>query len=201
MIVIRVNRPQADPTGWIGAALMIGFAAVAGYRWHTTGLLFFALTMFRDVLAAGLLVTRRPVVGAQIAGARDRGAALLAYISSAIPLFYFGSVGELPTWLRLASETLVIGGYALATLALIELGRSFGVSPANRGWVASGVYRLTSHPMYVGYALAELGLVVLNPWNAGICVVALGLYAVRAALESRVFDEGKSIPLTQKEIL
>ncbi len=199
--MIRVNRPQADPTGWIGAGLMIGFAAVAGYRWNTTGLLFFVLTMFRDVLAAGFLVTRRPVVGVQIASAPGRGVALLAYVSSAIPLFYFGPVGEVALGLRLASEILVIAGYTLATLALIELGRSFGVSPANRGWVASGVYRLTRHPMYVGYALAELGLVVLNPWNAGIYVLALGLYAARTAVENRVFDEGKSIPLTQKGIL
>jgi len=143
--------------------------------------------MFRDVLAAGFLLTRRPSVGAKVTGTRGRGLAMLAYVSSAIPLFYFGPVGEVSPGLRLASDFLIIGGYALATLALIELGRSFGVSPANRGWVASGVYRWTSHPMYVGYAMAELGLVFLNQWNAGIFVISSGLYFFRATVELRVF--------------
>lgn len=181
--MIRVNRPQADPTGWIGAGLMIGFAAVAGYRWHTTGLLFFALTMFRDVLAAGFLVTRWPVVGGQIAGARSRGVAMLAYVSSAIPLFYFGPAGEMATGLRLASEILVIAGYALATLALIELGRSFGISPANRGLIKGGIYRHFRHPMYVGYCIAEAGLCLINFYNAILLPVSLLFYFLRSKRE------------------
>lgn len=181
-----INRPQADPTGWIGAGIMIVFAAVAGYRWQATGLLFFALTMFRDVVAAGYLLTRRPPVGAQVARANGRGIALLAYVSSLIPLFYFGPVEDVSQGLQLASDFLIIGGYALSTLALLELGRSFGVSPANRGRVASGVYRLMSHPMYIGYALAELGLVFLNPWNWFLYVSASALYVARALFEFRI---------------
>ena len=49
----------------------------------------------------------------------------------------------------------------------LSLGRSFGLIPANRGVVSTGVYRFVRHPIYLGYLITHVGFVVANPtmWN------------------------------------
>ena len=85
----------------------------------------------------------------------------------------------------MTSEIFVAVGFLIVTLATIELGQRLGVSPAKRGEVcSSGVYRYLNHPMYVGYALAELGVVLLNPQNAGFFAISISLYILRARAES-----------------
>ena len=55
---------------------------------------------------------------------------------------------------------VVIGGK-------VSLGRSFGLMPANRGVVSTGLYRLVRHPIYMGYLITHVGFVAANPtiWN------------------------------------
>jgi protein-S-isoprenylcysteine O-methyltransferase Ste14 len=86
----------------------------------------------------------------------------------------------------LASGLISIIGFSISTLALIELGNSFGVSPANRGMISSGVYRFTNHPMYLGYAISEFGCVLLNPLNVIIYILSMSLYYLRAQSESKI---------------
>jgi len=38
----------------------------------------------------------------------------------------------------------------------------FGMLPANRGVVSSGVYRWTRHPMYTGYFVSHMGFLLAN---------------------------------------
>lgn len=171
-----VQHWRTDPTGKVGSAVMLGFAGLAVWRWQHSGLLFFALVCLRDLTAAWFLLTRRPD---QIR-TRERGVAALAYVSSAMPLMYAGGVSH-----SVLSDVLSILGFALATIALLELGRSFGVAPANRGHVRSGVYRYVSHPMYLGYALSELGMCLVNPVNVAVFVFSGALYVSRALLEQR----------------
>jgi protein-S-isoprenylcysteine O-methyltransferase Ste14 len=66
--------------------------------------------------------------------------------------------------LSAAGLLVVIGGK-------VSLGRSFGLMPANRGVVSTGLYRLVRHPIYMGYLVTHVGFVAANPtlWN----VVAL----------------------------
>jgi protein-S-isoprenylcysteine O-methyltransferase Ste14 len=54
----------------------------------------------------------------------------------------------------------------------LSLGRSFGLAPANRGVVSSGVYRFVRHPIYLGYLITHVGFVLANPTPANICVLA-----------------------------
>ena len=55
---------------------------------------------------------------------------------------------------------IVIGGK-------ITLGRSFGLMPANRGVVCTGLYRVVRHPIYMGYLVTHVAFLAANPslWN------------------------------------
>ncbi len=161
---------------------MLGFAAWAGWRWSHSGALFFLLLVLRDTMAAWFLMTRQPADEMRSLALTDA----LAYFSCALSLFYLQQSGSPGVALSVMAELLPIFGFTLATLALLDLGASFGVAPANRGRVGDGVYRVLNHPMYVGYAIAEASMVLLNPANAGIYLAALGLYWWRASVEERV---------------
>lgn len=89
-------------------------------------------------------------------------------------------------------DVLIVTGYALSSIALLELGRSFGVAPANRGRVGSGIYRVMRHPMYFGYGMAELGLVIMNTANAPLFAFSVGLYWLRARWEDEEFTSTKA---------
>ena len=73
---------------------------------------------------------------------------------------------------------IVIGGK-------LSLGRSFGLMPANRGVVSTGLYRLVRHPIYMGYLLSHVAFVAANPtaWNLALLVTADIALLARAVCE------------------
>lgn len=109
----------------------------------------------------------------------------LAYVSSAWPFIYLSSLNPLPN-AALISSILAILGFTISTLALFDLGSSFGVSPANRGVVRTGLYHYIRHPMYSGYVISEFGFILLNPINLIIWIVSGCLYFASTKLEDRV---------------
>ncbi|MGZ3375268.1 MAG: methyltransferase family protein [Phenylobacterium sp.] len=58
----------------------------------------------------------------------------------------------------LTGEAIVI-----TLAAKFSLSRSFGLAPANRGVQMRGAYVFVRHPMYLGYALAHLAYLLMNP--------------------------------------
>ncbi|WP_374000032.1 isoprenylcysteine carboxylmethyltransferase family protein [Bdellovibrio bacteriovorus] len=171
-----------DNGKYFGSAMMVGFGIVAFYRWQQTQLIFFLLLVLRDFAAGYFFFKRKP---AHSKGPRTL--TILAYASSAMPLLYFGSTVSSKA-LFLASDLLAIIGFLIVVLATIELGTSIGISPANRGLVRSGIYRYIKHPMYLGYAISEMGLVILNPLNLSICVVSMILYFIRSKIEIKILN-------------
>lgn len=171
---------QKDLGKYFGSAMMIGFGVVALYRWHQTQLLFFLLLVLRD-FAAGYFFLKRNA-------ATEKATLILsiiAYISSAIPLLYFGAVGTSKA-LALGVDLLSIIGFLMVAFATLELGTSIGIAPANRGLVRSGIYRYIKHPMYTGYAISEAGLVLLNPLNVVLVAISISFYVFRAKSENRI---------------
>jgi protein-S-isoprenylcysteine O-methyltransferase Ste14 len=75
---------------------------------------------------------------------------------------------------------VVIGGK-------VSLGRSFGLMPANRGVVSTGLYRLVRHPIYMGYLISHVAFVLANPalWNLIALVTADIALLARAVCEER----------------
>jgi protein-S-isoprenylcysteine O-methyltransferase Ste14 len=58
----------------------------------------------------------------------------------------------------LTAEAIVI-----TLAAKLSLSRSFGLAPANRGVQMRGAYVFVRHPMYLGYALAHIAYLLMNP--------------------------------------
>jgi protein-S-isoprenylcysteine O-methyltransferase Ste14 len=73
-------------------------------------------------------------------------------------------------------------------MAKLSLNRSFGMVPANRGVVTSGLYGLVRHPVYASYLLGHIAFLLANPtlWNASLYAVALGLQLARMQAEERL---------------
>jgi protein-S-isoprenylcysteine O-methyltransferase Ste14 len=83
--------------------------------------------------------------------------------------------------------TVVIGGK-------VSLGRSFGLMPANRGIVSTGLYRVVRHPIYLGYLITHVGFVAANPtiWNSVILVGADLALMWRAVCEEETLRQDPS---------
>jgi len=163
------------------SALVQTIALIAGYRWHTSGLIFFALLVVRDLAASWFLISRNPIK----VKTKSRVCEVLAYLSSAFSFLYLNSYKSLPQ-AGFISSMLAVIGFTISTLAVFDLGGSFGVSPANRGVVRTGLYRYIRHPMYTGYVISEFGFVLLNPFNLILWAISSALYFYRSMLENRV---------------
>ena len=94
------------------------------------------------------------------------GARLLTMLAT------FGPPLVRPRRRRVAPESLTSRspsiGLIIVVLGKLSLGRSFGLTPANRGVVSTGLYRkFVRHPIYLGYLITHLGFVIANPadWN------------------------------------
>lgn len=76
-------------------------------------------------------------------------------------------------------------GLLVVCAGKISIGRSFGLLPANRGIVSSGIYRLLRHPIYAGYLVSHAAFLAANPtaWNAVALVLADAALLRRAVCE------------------
>jgi protein-S-isoprenylcysteine O-methyltransferase Ste14 len=145
---------------------------------HVTGLLLLA----SEALVVALTLGRRA------AGTVDRSwnARILTMLAT------FGPPLVAPMSMSaLAPEALTIAissiGLMIVVVGKLSLGRSFGLSPANRGVVSTGLYRVVRHPIYAGYLITHLGFVIANPmnWNLLVLVVADVALILRAKCEER----------------
>ena len=80
-------------------------------------------------------------------------------------------------------------GLAIVIAGKVTLGRSFGLMPANRGVVSSGLYRLVRHPIYLGYLITHVAFLLATPsaWNIA------ALFAADAALLARAVCEEQTL--------
>jgi len=171
---------KRDSGKYFGLILMVGFGAIAIFRWHQTHLIFFLLLALRDFLAGYFFMKRTP---AKLKAGHL--VSIMSYVSTAMPLIYLPPTVDIKA-LLLASDLLAIVGFSIVTLATIELGTSLGISPAQREYVSSGIYKWIKHPMYLGYGIAELGLAMINPINISIWVMSSSLYFWRKRTEQNL---------------
>jgi protein-S-isoprenylcysteine O-methyltransferase Ste14 len=84
--------------------------------------------------------------------------------------------------------SLVLVGLFGQFWSKLTLGRSFGVTPANRGLKLTGPYRWVRHPIYLSYFVGWVGFLLLNPtlWNAAVYTICLAGQLYRMDAEERV---------------
>ncbi|RYZ93601.1 MAG: DUF1295 domain-containing protein [Proteobacteria bacterium] len=160
---------------------MACFGLTAAGRFIESGLYFFLLLAIREFLASYFFLTRR-----EAAFSAGVPVMLFAFVSSAMPLLYSWGVPTSLSALTIAEVCSVIG-FTLAALATVELGDRLSISPERRGeFCKRGVYKYIHHPMYIGYFIAETGLVIAFPQNRYLYVASMLMYLIRAKLENRI---------------
>lgn len=127
------------------------------------------LVLISETAVMLFTVVRRPTKAISL----DLGDWLLAITATAAPLCIVPGPDLIPGAAH-AGLALLFVGNLLQLMAKLTLARSFGIAPANRGLKIEGPYRFVRHPMYAGYLLVHIGVLVLitSPLNA--LVYAIG---------------------------
>ena len=101
---------------------------------------------------------------------------MLAVTATAAPLLIQPGLDIFPAIAPLG-VLLVLAGNVFQGLAKLSLRRSFGIAPANRGIKADGLYRFVRHPMYAGYLIVHIGVLILMPSVINFVIYAIGWWA------------------------
>lgn len=102
-------------------------------------------------------------------------------------------VGARSPWtpMRLAGGVLAVFGFALLTIARVQLGNAFSITPQANILVTHGIYSRIRHPVYVFSAIGIAGLFLYldMPKLLVLLVLVIPLQVVRARREERVLEE------------
>jgi protein-S-isoprenylcysteine O-methyltransferase Ste14 len=169
------------------AVVVVLFSMMAirfGADFLSTGRVTGLLLLVSEMLVVVLTVIRRSAAAVD----RSMHARLLTALSMlGPPLLQPAHVAALlPQSLTVAASA---AGLAIVIAGKITLGRSFGLMPANRGVVSSGVYRIVRHPIYLGYLVTHVAFLAATPsaWNIA------ALFAADSALLARAVCEEKTL--------
>jgi len=148
---------------------------------HVTGMLMLA----SEALVVALTLIRRT------AGVVDRSwqARLLTTVSMVGPLMVVPAAAALAA--EAATVTSTAAGLMIVVMGKLSLGRSFGLTPANRGIVSTGLYRFLRHPIYLGYLITHVGFFLANAgmWNLIVLLAADVALMARAVCEEKTLAQ------------
>lgn len=171
----------------IGSNLLIGilfalFAYAAFITWWRTGHIQPLILAFQELLIVGLVITRHHSINES----RSLWDWSVALLGTAAPLLQ--RPGSPVPGMESIGLAVQIVGVLLATLAVISLGRSFGIVAANRGVRTTGFYRFVRHPLYGSYMVGYIGFLLgdLSFWNVLLIVLTVLCQYARAVAEERI---------------
>jgi protein-S-isoprenylcysteine O-methyltransferase Ste14 len=144
---------------------------------------FAPLLLASETLIALFVLLRRP--SASISVRRSDWAA--AFAATLLPLLIDPGAREAPV-LIVPGVVLFLFGTCWQLWAKLVLRRSFGIAPANRGVKKGGPYRGMRHPMYFGYFVTEVGILMLMPsaWNFALYGATWALQVFRLLREEEL---------------
>lgn len=148
---------------------------------HVTGL----LLLVSEALVVALTLVRR---SAAVVDRSWKARVLTMFATFGPPLVRPAGVAVAPESLTIAISAI---GLIIVVLGKLSLGRSFGLTPANRGIVCTGLYRVVRHPIYLGYLITHVGFVFANPADRNLAVLALADIALmmRAICEEQTLAQ------------
>ncbi len=114
---------------------------------------------------------------------------IIAIIGSFIGTFYVWSNRPLvPEAFLVPVYSIMITALLAGIAAIVTLGCSFGVVPANRGIKQNGLYRFVRHPIYSFYIIFDLGLICISfsPRNLLIFLGFVIACYLRASYEEKL---------------
>jgi protein-S-isoprenylcysteine O-methyltransferase Ste14 len=177
------QRDVADAVARIAVVALFSLLVYRiGSNFLETGRLTGLLLLASEALVVVLTLVRR----APAAVDRSLRARLLTAIAAFGPALVVPSAA-LP-WIP-GSVTVPVSaaGLLVVIAGKLSLGRSFGLIPANRGVVSSGLYRIVRHPIYMGYLIIHVAFVAANPtlWNVFLILVSDLALMARAGCEEK----------------
>ena len=183
----ELPRDHADSVARIVIIALFSFMAIRiGANFLETGRLAGLLLLASEALVVVLTVFRRaPMVVDRTL--RARMLTTLAMIGPPLvaPAVAVPLVGDM------VSASIGAVGLLVVIGGKLSLGRSFGLIPANRGIVSTGLYRLVRHPIYLGYFITHVAFVAANPtfWNFAVLFVSDLAQLARAVCEERTLAQ------------
>ena len=111
-------------------------------------------------------------------------------------------VGVHPDWGVDIGLGLQLLGLALAVVAFLALGRSFGFAAADRGLVQRGPYALVRHPIYATYLLLQSGYLLqsISARNALVMLFVTGCNVGRALVEERLLASNEQYAAYRRQV-
>jgi protein-S-isoprenylcysteine O-methyltransferase Ste14 len=195
-------RPDAEQLADLlaRAVIVLLFSMMAvrfGADFLTTGRVTGLLLLVSEALVVVLTVVRRSAAAVD----RSTRARLLTVLSMlGPPLLQPAHVAALlPQSLTIAASA---AGLAIVIAGKLTLGRSFGLMPANRGVVSSGIYRIVRHPIYLGYLITHVAFLVATPsaWNIAALLAADAALLARAVCEEQTLSRDERYRAYQQTV-
>jgi protein-S-isoprenylcysteine O-methyltransferase Ste14 len=164
---------------WVVACFVHLKAVVAGGG--SASILF----LLQISIVAWLFICRRPARRVD-----SRPLHWLAAIGATFGPFLLQPGGGQISLLPAMGFALQVSGVILSLVALLYLGKSFGIIAADRGLVTWGPYGVVRHPAYAAYLVSELGFLVLNfsAFNVVLLTIVWIFQISRIIAEERVLS-------------
>jgi protein-S-isoprenylcysteine O-methyltransferase Ste14 len=189
---------EARKGGWLQAMLrpavldraeqvvIVALFGVLSYRVFASANPLAPLLMVSEAGVVFFVLIRRPTAAISV----RLGDWLLATTATAAPLL-IAPVDASPSALVLPAVALIVLGNCLQVASKLFLRRSFGIAPANRGIKVGGPYRIVRHPMYAGYLMANVAVLMLMPTVLNLAIYAIGWTAqvLRVLAEERLLSQ------------
>jgi protein-S-isoprenylcysteine O-methyltransferase Ste14 len=123
-------------------------------------------------------------------------------IAATFMTYFYETIGARPVFpsFRPAAYVVMVVAAFLSAVAVVNLGRSFGIVPANRGIKTKGFYKVVRHPIYSLYMLHDIGwnLNCFSVNNGCVFVLYCLITYIRAKCEEKVLRQD---PAYQKYVL
>jgi protein-S-isoprenylcysteine O-methyltransferase Ste14 len=169
-------------TNAVIGSLFAFFAYSAFRNWWETGHLQMLILALQEAMIVWLVIIRNPAYHES----RSVWDWLVAFVGTAAPML------QRPT--ETVSSFVNVGiafqfvGTVLATIAIFNLGRSFGIVAAIRRVRTEGFYRYVRHPIYGSYIVGYVGFLLgnLSIWNVVLLSLTVFCQYLRARAEERI---------------
>jgi protein-S-isoprenylcysteine O-methyltransferase Ste14 len=193
-----LRRDLADKAAKIFVVALFTLMAVnLGLDFAETGRPTGLLLLASEALVVVLTVFRRAPL------AVDRSLRARALTTASLlgpPLVRPATIAPLATELFTASFSAA--GLLVVIAGKMSLGRSFGLMPANRGIVSTGLYSLVRHPIYLGYLITHIGFLLAHPtpWNLALLITSDLALLTRAVCEEHTLAHAAEYRAYQQRV-
>jgi protein-S-isoprenylcysteine O-methyltransferase Ste14 len=177
--LVRRAGSSAAALLWVVACFVHVKAVVSGGG--SASILF----LLQISIVAWLFICRRPASRVD-----TRPWHWLAALGATFGPFLLQPTGEQISLSPVVGLALQTSGVILSLVALLYLGKSFGIVAADRGLVTWGPYGVVRHPAYAAYLVSELGFLVLNfsAFNVVLLTIVWSFQISRIIAEERVLS-------------